>query len=66
MNIHLNGQLYQAEADCTLSALIASLALRRDGIAVAINGEVIPRVNHSQCRLQENDRVEIIQAVGGG
>ena len=66
MNIQLNGQQYQAELDCTLSNLIESLGLEREGIAVAINGEVVPRANHENCRLRENDRVEIIQAVGGG
>ena len=66
MNIRLNGQHFQTGFDCTLAALIASLDLQSDGIAVAINGEVVPRSDHEKYQLQENDRVEIIQAVGGG
>ena len=66
MQIHLNGKAHDVVAPSTISTLIADLGLSPDGVAVAINAIVIPRSTHHQTRLQPGDRVEIIQAVGGG
>ena len=40
--------------------------LGAQGVAAAVNGEVVPRAQHSAHRLAEGDRVEVIRAVGGG
>jgi len=37
-----------------------------DGIAVAVNGEVVPKGSWSERTLQVDDRLEIIRAVQGG
>ncbi len=66
MEVQLNGQPHQLDSERTLGELIDALRLQRDGIAVAINGDVVPRSSHDQTSLQEGDRIEIIQAVGGG
>ena len=36
------------------------------GIAVSVNGQVIPRSQHSSTELTEGARVEIVTAVQGG
>jgi sulfur carrier protein len=36
------------------------------GIAVALNGEVVPRTRWKEVTLNDSDRVEILRAVGGG
>jgi sulfur carrier protein len=36
------------------------------GIAVAVNGQVIPRSQHARTELTEGARVEIVTAVQGG
>jgi sulfur carrier protein len=66
MDVQLNGQPHRLGTEQTLGQLIDSLELRRDGIAVAMNGDVVPRSSHDETRLQSGDRIEIIQAVGGG
>ena len=66
MQIQLNGKAHDVATDTTVCTLIADLGLSPDGVAVAINAAVIPRSTHPQTRLQPGDRVEIIQAVGGG
>jgi sulfur carrier protein len=37
-----------------------------DGIAIAVNGEVVPKGSWSERTLQVDDRLEIIRAVQGG
>ena len=39
---------------------------QRGGVAVALNGEVVPRVDWAQTSLKSNDKVEIVQIVRGG
>ena len=66
MQIQLNGEARTLESGQSLAQLIADLLLARDGVAVAVNGEVIPRASRESIELKSGDRVEIIQAVGGG
>jgi sulfur carrier protein len=51
----------------TVCSLLEELGVaNRQGTAVAINMEVVPRAAHLTTVLQSGDRVEIVQAVGGG
>jgi sulfur carrier protein len=38
----------------------------RDGIAVAVNGAIVPRAEWSTKELQDGDSIEIVRAVQGG
>jgi sulfur carrier protein len=51
-----------------LSELLAQLGHPGDakGIAVAVNGQVVPRSTWSEKKLQTGDDVEIVGAVQGG
>lgn len=62
----VNGEARAAPAGSTLRDLLIALGVRTDAVAVAINGEVVPRARHGERSLYQDDRVEIIRAVGGG
>ena len=64
--IVLNGQAAVVQPTDRVVDLLLRLGLRRDGVAVAINGEVVPRSTWPARALGAGDRVEVIQAVGGG
>ena len=66
MDITVNGSRTTLSGGATVGALLDHLGLRRDGIAVARNRRVVPRSRHDTECLEAGDRVEIIQAVGGG
>jgi len=64
----VNGKEVEEEPDITVDGLV-SQSLKtdaRDGIAVAVNGEVIPKGLWGERILEAGDRVEIIRAVQGG
>ena len=42
------------------------IELDRGGVAVAINGEVVPRAEWGQTSIKPGDRIEIVQIVRGG
>jgi sulfur carrier protein len=51
----------------TLAALVASKTdASRRGIAVALNGKVVPRAQWAETALAPGDSVEIVQARQGG
>lgn len=61
MVITVNGE----EREVPAGASVAQVAGERDGCAVAVNGEVVPRLDHDRV-LAAGDRVEIVRAVQGG
>lgn len=66
MQIYVNGEDFQLEQKKSLKALLAELGYQGKKIAVELNEEIIPLRLHEETLLQENDRVEIVQAIGGG
>jgi sulfur carrier protein len=66
MQIYLNGVEKQIPDAANMARLIEILDLSSQRIAVEVNEELVPRSTFNQHLLKEHDRVEIIQAVGGG
>jgi sulfur carrier protein len=66
MRMTVNGEEREVADGTTLAALLADLAVRRDGVAVALNEDVVPRAEHGARTLHDGDRLEIIVAVAGG
>lgn len=66
MQIMVNGEYRELPEHATASALVEMLGLAGRRFAMEINGELVPRQAHEGHRLAEGDRVEIVQAVGGG
>ena len=66
MQIRLNGEQSVVDDAINLAQLVAQLELSGKRIAIEVNDELIPRSQHMQHQLSEGDRVEIVQAIGGG
>lgn len=66
MNIEVNGKCIDTEADATVASLLGTLGLAEKRVAVECNGELVPRSLHASHALKDGDRVEIVQAIGGG
>ncbi|MXV78129.1 sulfur carrier protein ThiS [Candidatus Poribacteria bacterium] len=68
MQIRLNGEVKNVEAQINIRELLIELELdpEQSGIAVAINREVISKTLWTETEICENSEVEIIRAVQGG
>ncbi len=68
--LHINGEPRTfpdpAPAHLTLAALIESLNMKPDRVAVELNREIVPRDRWSETLLKDGDRLEIVHFVGGG
>jgi sulfur carrier protein len=68
MTVIVNGQPAQVDPGQTVTELLASLGhpAGGPGIAVARNGEVVPRSAWSTTGLDAGDRLEVLGASQGG
>jgi len=66
MRIVVNGQEKTLAAPVTVAALLGELGMAGKRVAVEVNQEIVPRSRHDEVRLQDNDRVEVVFAIGGG
>ncbi len=67
MEITINQEKKDIEAGLTLEQLMEKLGYgKQEGIAVAVNDEVVPKGEWSRDMLKEADRVTIITATQGG
>jgi len=66
MKICVNGEERDVADDQSVADLVEMLGHGQRRIAVEINLEIVPRSTYSTHSLQADDRVEIVQAIGGG
>jgi sulfur carrier protein len=68
MQLVSNGQRQEVKPGLTIERLLTSLPFAPDGrgVAVAVNGEVVPRGAWEKTALDDGARVEIVAAVQGG
>ena len=66
MKIRVNGDEMEVESGASVRSLIEQLGLDGGPVAVERNGQVVPRVEHAEVRLEQGDVLEIVHFVGGG
>jgi sulfur carrier protein len=68
MNVVLNGEARDLRDGATVDDAVEASGAQPDGrgVAVAVDGEVVPRGQWSATELSEGQRVEVLQAVQGG
>jgi sulfur carrier protein len=68
VNVTLNGERRNLDDRASVREAVAASGAPTDtrGLAVAVDGEVVPRGQWDALELREGQRVEIVQAVQGG
>jgi sulfur carrier protein len=66
MKILLNGETRTFEGPTSVADLLKALGYAGKRVAVERNGQIVPRSAHEQSLLADDDRIEIVVAVGGG
>ena len=66
MELKINGIVKEVEEGITISRFLETMKTPAMGIAVELNGEIIPRSRHESTVLKEGDVLEIVKMVGGG
>ncbi len=66
MIIRLNGDTKEVAEGTTIEGLLGLFEIKRAGIAVDLNREIVPKRLHSETVLKDGDRIEVVRMVGGG
>ncbi|MBG6069550.1 sulfur carrier protein [Micromonospora ureilytica] len=62
----MNGTGRSVAADASVADLVRDVVPHPRGVAVAVNGEVVPRAGWPARVLRDGDRVEVLTAAQGG
>jgi sulfur carrier protein len=62
----LNGESRELATEATVADAVRATGAPARGVAVAVDGEVVPRGEWEVSPLREGQRVEVLQAVQGG
>ena len=66
MNIFINGKVSEVKKNINIQDILRMNNINDENIVVEINKTVISKKYWHDTRIEENDKIEIITAVGGG
>ncbi|WP_320035124.1 sulfur carrier protein ThiS [Halarcobacter sp.] len=66
MNLIVNGEEKNFGENSTLQNIISELKIEEKVMAAAVNMEIVKKDEWSSFVLKENDKLELLQFVGGG
>jgi sulfur carrier protein len=66
MNIVINGENHTLNEPASLKQLISKLGLENKRLAIEVNQAIIARGEYANTLLKDDDKVEIVHAIGGG
>ena len=64
--LNVNGKRRELAAETDLPSFLDELQIDPRAVAVAHNGEIVPRDRYPTIRIREGDTLEIVRMVGGG
>jgi sulfur carrier protein len=66
VDVWINGEHRELADGATVPDALGVLGLPRTGVAVAVDGEVVPRAQWAGTALADGARIEVLTAVQGG
>ena len=66
IQIFINGKKKNINSNCNLIDILKEYSLINKLVAVEINQEVIPKSRYKTMTINKNDKIEILELIGGG
>jgi sulfur carrier protein len=66
LQVVINGERRQLSPGATVATVVEALSVGGRGVAVAVEGEVVPRGAWGRTELSDGAHVEVVSAVQGG
>ena len=64
--IQLNGKKVEIQRNLSIKDLIKKYRLKENKIAIELNGTILPKDHYKNKKIKNNDKIEIVQFIGGG
>ncbi len=66
LKLFVNGEAQTLTQPCSVADLLDALEMSGRRVAIAVNRNVVVRSRYAAAKLADGDRIEILEAVGGG
>jgi len=66
IKIQLNGKKHQIKLGYNLKDLLKTLKKDNNKVAIELNGEIADKKKYNKIFIEKNDKIEIVQFIGGG
>tara|TARA_B110000263_G_C15235793_1_gene476973 strand:+ start:269 stop:469 length:201 start_codon:yes stop_codon:yes gene_type:complete len=66
MNIFVNQKKIIISKESTVISILTNLDIEDKYLAIEVNETILPKSEYDKYIIQENDKIEIINAIGGG
>ena len=64
--IQLNGRKIAVKQNFSILDMLKKDKLNKKKVAIELNGKILPQSKYNNKILKNNDRIEIVQFIGGG
>ena len=64
--IQFNGKKIVIKTNFSVRDLVKKYKLKEKNIAIEINGTILPKQYYGKKKLKNNDKIEVVQFIGGG
>ena len=66
IQIYINGKKKYINSYDNINNILEEYSFKNKLVAVEVNQEVIPKSNYKTKKINKNDKVEIVELIGGG
>ena len=64
--IQINGKKIEVKQNLSILDVLKKYKLNGKTVAIELNGKILPQNKHNSRKLKNNDKIEIVQFIGGG
>ena len=64
--IQINGKKVAIKQNFSILEMLRKYKLNRSKVAIELNGKILPQNQYNKKKLKKNDKIEIVQFIGGG
>ena len=64
--IQINGRKIAIKQNFSILDMLKKYKLNRKKVAIELNGKILPQDRYNNKKLKNNDKIEIVQFIGGG
>tara|TARA_B100000965_G_scaffold382060_1_gene380118 strand:+ start:430 stop:633 length:204 start_codon:yes stop_codon:yes gene_type:complete len=64
--IQINGKKLALKQNFSVLEVLKKYKLNKKKVAIELNGKIVPQNKYNSIKLKHNDKIEIVQFIGGG
>ncbi len=64
--IQINGKKIALKQNFSIADVLKKYKINKKKVAIELNGKILPQNMYKNKRLKSNDKIEIVQFIGGG